>query len=153
MLNKIRTFFETEFACPDDDTWSANQQQLATAALLVEVAKTDQNFDAAEVETLTQILLQTFDLEADQLQQLIAVAETEQDNATSIYQFTHLINEHCSQQAKYQLVVAMWRVAFADGVLDKYEEYIIRRVAELIYVAHGDFIRAKIEARDSEIKK
>lgn len=150
MLGKIRAFFDTEFATPEDSSWSIDQQQLATAALLIEVAKMDSHFDPVEVDALTRILLQKFQLQPDQLQRLIQLAEQEQDQATSIYQFTQLINQHCSAEAKYELIVAMWQVAFADGVIDKYEEYIIRRVADLIYVAHGDFIRAKIAARESE---
>ena len=151
MLNKIRAFFDTEFATPEDTPWTADQQQLATAALLIEVAKMDQHFDATEVETLKQILLKKFELQPTQLQELIQLAEEEQDQASSLYQFTQLINQHCSAETKYQLIVNMWQVAFADGVIDKYEEYIIRRVADLIYVAHGDFIRAKIAARDQEL--
>jgi uncharacterized tellurite resistance protein B-like protein len=48
-----------------------------------------------------------------------------------------------------KLVENMWRVAFSDQKLDKYEEALIRKVADLIYVSHQDFIKTKLAARDS----
>ncbi len=64
-----------------------------------------------------------------------------------MYGFTQLINQHCNPQEKFDLVTYMWRIAYADGDLDKYEEYIIRKVADLIHLGHGEFIRAKHAAR------
>jgi uncharacterized tellurite resistance protein B-like protein len=68
------------------------------------------------------------------------------DEATSLYEFTRIINDHYSAQQKVQLIGAMWAVAFADGNLDKYEEALIRQVAELTYVPHQDYIRCKLAA-------
>ena len=71
------------------------------------------------------------------------------DESTSLYEFTRVINDNYTPQQKLQLISAMWVVAYADGNLDKYEEHLIRRVAELTYVAHEDYIRAKLRAQDS----
>jgi uncharacterized tellurite resistance protein B-like protein len=67
-----------------------------------------------------------------------------------MYQFTQQVNEHCSVQDKFDLIAGMWRIAYADGELDKYEEYVIRKVADLIHVAHSDFIRAKHHSRPNQ---
>ena len=68
-----------------------------------------------------------------------------------MYQFTQRINRYCSHEEKFHLITGMWRIAFADGDLDKYEEYIIRKVSDLIHLGHGEFIRAKHAARPSEV--
>ena len=122
---------------------SSRQVQLASAALLIEVATIDQCFDDTEFEKLQLLLTKTFSLEQDEVTELVKLAEQEAAEATSLYQFTQLINRHCDQQQKYQLVCNLWQMAYADGILDKYEEHIIRRITDLIHVSHSDFIRAK----------
>lgn len=121
-------------------------QQLA-AALLIEIALTDEHFDERERATLCDVLERVFDLPSDQLGTLIELAQAQQSDASSLYQFTSEVNQRFDLGQKYQLVVAMWRVAFADGQLDKYEESRIRKISELIYLSHPDFMRAKHQAR------
>lgn len=123
------------------------QRQLACAALLIEVAVTDNEFDSGEFAALQTILQQKFNIPAEDCEALTTLAQSECEESTSMYQFTQLVNEHCSPEEKFDLVKGMWRIAYADGDLDKYEEYIVRKVAELIYVSHGDFIKAKHMAR------
>jgi uncharacterized tellurite resistance protein B-like protein len=77
---------------------------------------------------------------------LLDRAGSAREDATSLFEFTRLVNDHYGPDEKRDLVGAMWKVAYADGDLDKYEEHIIRRVAELIYLPHADFIRSKHEA-------
>ncbi|MGQ9425969.1 tellurite resistance TerB family protein [Gilvimarinus sp. F26214L] len=147
MLNKILDYFNTELARNEGETLSHDQCQLATAALLIEVAAADRDFGADEMQTLRTLLAQRFELDDSQLEELTRLAEAEQEEATSLYQFTQMINQQCRPNEKYQLLQGMWEVAYADGNLDKYEEHLIRRVAELIHVPHNEFIRAKLEAR------
>jgi uncharacterized tellurite resistance protein B-like protein len=147
MLDKIRSFFTTELARNQDQELTQDQCQLATAALLIEVASADRSFEPEELITLKSALSRRFQLDEAQLEELTDLAEAEQEEATSLYQFTQLINQDCNPDEKYNLMLAMWEVAYADGNLDKYEEHLIRRVAELIYVPHNEFIRAKMEAR------
>lgn len=123
------------------------QRRLACAALLIEVAIIDNEFDAEEFEALQSILQNQFGIPAEDCEALTTLAQSECEESTSMYQFTQLVNEHCSQEEKFDLVKGMWTIAYADDDLDKYEEYIIRKVAELIYLSHGDFIRAKHMAR------
>lgn len=123
------------------------QRRLACAALLIEVAIIDNEFDAEEFQALQSILQNHFDIPAEDCEALTTLAQSECEESTSMYQFTQLVNEQCSQEEKFDLVKGMWSIAYADDDLDKYEEYIIRKVAELIYLSHGDFIRAKHLAR------
>ncbi len=129
---------------------STEELHLAAAALMLEVATVDQNLDEREVNAVLKRLQQHLQLPEKTTHTLLDLAKEQQSKATSLYQFTHLINEHFSEEEKYSLIVDMWSVAYADNDIDKYEEYIIRRVAELIYVPHADFIRAKITVRERQ---
>ncbi|MGH1469660.1 MAG: TerB family tellurite resistance protein [Cellvibrionaceae bacterium] len=126
---------------------SVEERQLATAALLIEVAFADNNFDDSERKELQRILQQKFNLDPNALQELTILAQDKQKDATSLYQFTQIINQSCSKEDKYELIKAMWEIAFIDKNIDKYEEHLIRKVSELLYVSHSDFIRAKKNAQ------
>ncbi|MDP4917912.1 MAG: TerB family tellurite resistance protein, partial [Haliea sp.] len=78
---------------------------------------------------------------------LIATASARVEEATSLYEFTRVINDYYGPEEKLALIASMWKVAYADGDLDKYEEHLIRQVAELTYVPHQDYIRCKLEAK------
>lgn len=121
--------------------------QLAGIALLVEVAMADGHLDDQERTALTAALEKSHSLSAREVEHLVQQAESQQNQATSLYEFTRVINDEFSAQQKYDLVLAMWAVAYADGNVDKYEEHTIRKLADLIHVSHSDFIRAKLSAR------
>lgn len=109
----------------------------------------DQQFSAAELNSLSHSLQRKYSLTADEISELITLAQSESNHATSLHQFTQIINQHCDNSEKYHLVKAMWEMAFADGNLDKYEDYLIRKVADLIYLPHAEFIRAKSQVKAS----
>ena len=119
---------------------------LAAAALLVETSRADYTEDSIEQKTMLQVLENALDLGHDEVVELVELARKEADKATSLYEFTRLINDHYSAEQKLVLVDSLWRVAYADGDLDKYEERVIRQVSDLIYVSHKDFIRLKHKA-------
>ena len=148
MLASFKSFFSELLQTDSEIIDTLDSKQLAAAALMIEVATIDENFDDTETRALTTELRRQFELDEDTLQQLVDRARAERNDSTSLYQFTRLVNDAFSQEEKCQLLLGMWRVAFADGSLDKYEEHIIRRISELIYVPHTDFIRTKQIARD-----
>ena len=149
MLSKISAFFERHLqpAGGASAPLSHSQKQLAVAALLIEVAMADHVFDAREMVSLQQHLKQKFDIIDAQISELIELAKDETAEATSLHQFTTLVHQHCNPQEKFELLVSMWELAFADSELNKYEEYVIRKVADLIYVSHTEFVRAKSVAK------
>ncbi len=146
MLSKIAQFIEQHLQ-PEENApaLSSEQKQLAVAALLIEVGTADRMLDDTELQTLRTILQRKFNLEPEKLNELSALAKSEQDDATSLHQFT-------SQRAirTYDLVKAMWEVAYADNELDKHEEALIRKVADLIHVSHSMFIHARNSVRDAQ---
>ena len=146
MINKIKNFFSKNVIEPDVD--SATPEQIASAALLIEVMVIDGNLDEQELVSVTATLSRMLGTTQEQIDELIMLSREEVTEATSLYQFTREINEHFDEQKKLELMTGMWRVAFADGHLDKHEESIMRRVADLLHILHSDYIRCKINARD-----
>lgn len=147
MIDRIKQFFTSEISNPYGDI--AHQHQLAAASLMVEVMIIDRHLDSAELNVIKQLLEQQFELNEDEISQLISLAQKEVDEATSLFQFTRLVNDHFDRSSKNHLMKNLWQVAFADDQLDKHEEAIIRRIAELIHVSHSDFIRSKHGAKQS----
>ena len=148
MIDKIKSFFSKNVLEPEAETSSPDQ--LATAALLIEVMVIDGDLDYQEMQAIAGTLSNMLDLTEEQIDQLIELSKEEVAEATSLYQFTKEINEHFDIEKKLSLMTAMWRVAFADGHLDKYEENIIRRVADLLHIRHSEYIRCKANARDMD---
>ena len=143
MLAKIKLFFSEQLS-PGDERSPEQAIQLAAAALMIELSRADFQEQPEEQAAIEAALNRKFSLDAGQLAELVQLAEQEAREATSLYQFTRLINDHYSPEQKFKLVTALWEVAFADGDISKYEDHLIRKVAELIYLPHSEFIRAKL---------
>ncbi|MGX4675687.1 tellurite resistance TerB family protein [SAR92 clade bacterium H246] len=144
MIDRIKSFFAKNVLEPEETVTS---EQIAVAALLIEVMVIDGNLDAHELESISQTLCNILELEAEMVEELLRLSREEVAEATSVYQFTREINEHFELDKKMNLLTAMWRVAYADGYLDKHEEGIIRRVADLLHIRHNEYIRCKLAAR------
>lgn len=148
MIDKIKAFFSKNIIEADDNALSS--EQLATAALLIEVMVIDGNLDEQELRAISNTLSQMLELSNEQIDELIVLSREEVADATSLYQFTREINAHYDHDKKMALMTAMWRVALADGHLDKHEEGIIRRVADLLYIRHNEYIRCKLAAKNQD---
>lgn len=147
MLKRIEKFLQSFTTEKTNHNWSEQDIQLAKAALLIEVASIDQEFDHSEQQKLRKILERMDGLHHDDLEELINRGQQASSNATSLYQFTQIINGCLEYAEKKQLLEDLWHMAFADGKLDSYEEHIIRRTADLIHVRHSDFILSKQSAK------
>lgn len=149
MIAALKALFEK----PDAESEAAleHRLQLASAALLIETARADFTQDTAEQETMEALLCASLKLDQNEVRALLAQASERVDKSISLYEFTRLINDHFSPEQKLQLVHNMWVVAWADDSVDKYEEHLIRQVAELTYVPHQDYIRSKHQARDKAL--
>lgn len=148
MITAIRQFFERNILEDTlEESTAEHGLQLATAALLIEMSRAD--FDAKEEDkaAVSAAIGRVFGLDADETEALVALAEQEANEATSLYQFTSLINRQFSADQKAHVVELLWQVAYADGRLDKYEEHLVRKIADLIHVPHSTFIQAKHKAK------
>jgi uncharacterized tellurite resistance protein B-like protein len=122
--------------------------RLATATLLMEAARADSGITEQERRVVRRLIETHFALAPAVTRDIAASAENESRRATSLYPFTHLINSECSPNEKARIIGMLWRVSCADGHVDKYEEHLVRKVAELLHVPHRDFIRMKLRVLD-----
>ncbi len=152
MLKAIKEFVENRIMTPveAESADSGHALRLATAALLVEMSRQDDTIHEAEREMVARALRSKFELSAEEVTELYSLAEAEAKEAIDYYQFTSLLKEHFSPAQKEKVVELLWQVAAADGHIDKYEEHMVRRIAELLYLTQTEFIRAKHRALGME---
>ena len=144
MISAIRQFFEQHIL--EDTMEEATAEhglQLATAALLIEMSRADFQAKAEDKEAVKAGVQRAFELTTQETAEIVALAEQEANEATSLYQFTSLINREFSPEQKAHVVELLWEVAYADRKLHKYEEHLVRKIADLIHVPHRAFIQAK----------
>lgn len=145
MLKKFMVLMESLMADGVEDE-PQMQTHMAAALLMFEISRADYDVDEAELGLMNEALCTRFGLDPAQAAEVLEQASRQSEQTLSLHPLVRLLNEHFTQAQKIQVIEDMWRVAYADGRLDKYEEYQIRRIADLLYVAHGDFIRAKHRA-------
>lgn len=119
-------------------------QHIAAAVLLLEMAHADSQHQAVEYVQIGQLLRVQFDLSADESAELITEAQARERESVSLYRYLKLLNEHMDLDDKRQVLEMLWRVAYADQRLDPEEERLMRELAELLYLPHSEFIRAKL---------
>ncbi len=151
MNDRLKLFFEEQLLPAENaDAYTrAVGIQYATAALLIEVAKADNDQDELERAVINAMLRDTFDLSDEMLEQILELADDATSDTTDVYQFTTMVNDHYDYDNKLKLVEYLWMVAFADGRLDHYEEQFVSKVAGLLHVAEDDLTQAKLTAQEN----
>ena len=145
MLKKIRSIFTKTSEEVSEKEQVTQKIDKTCAALIIEVALADKIFDESEVTLLKEMLLKAYTLEAEDIQDLIENAEKTVEESTSLYGYTREVNDNFDYESKLNLIDQLWRIAFADGHLDKYEEHVVRKIADLIHISHNDFIHSKLK--------
>ena len=128
----------------EEDILSFDEMTLATCVLLIEVSLSDDSYDDEEKNKIIGILKNKFNLNNTQINVLLEIADKKNQEMISLYDWTSKVNDIYDYNQKKDLIKLLWDVAFADGRIDKYEDHTIRKIAELIYVKHEDFIKAKL---------
>lgn len=123
--------------------------ELATAVLLVEAMRADQGLGDDERAALMRLLERRFSLDAQDLQELLASAEERSRRSNDYFSFTSVLNERLRHEQKIEVIELMWRVAYVDGYADAGESHVISKVAGLLHVTHGEYIAAKLHAKEA----
>ena len=145
LQNLLTTFFN------GDDAGAAPNGpslQLATAVLLFDVMRSDADTSDAERAHAMKTLGKRFGLGDEAVAQLMVQAEQTSKGANDYFSFTSLMNERFTHAQKIQVVEFMWQVAYADDTLDAHENHLISKVAGLLHVTHGEYIAAKLRAKE-----
>lgn len=148
MLKAIKQFFEESISTASQDDVE-HRLKLATAALFIEMMQQDGKKTESEELKVKEVLQTRFSLSETQTAELFVLAHEEARDAVDFHQFTSLIHEHFSMEKKIKIVEYLWAIAYADNHLDSYEEHMVRRIADLLYIDHQDFIKAKHKVLDN----
>jgi uncharacterized tellurite resistance protein B-like protein len=149
MISTIRKLLQ-KTAAMDRSMGSVDKQELirmAAAVLFVEVMHADHKIDKRERQVVKRALLESFSLSRKDAEELLQQAEDRVKDVTSLHEFTSLLHSRLNNEEKVMLIEQIWRIILADDDVDKYEEHLVRRIAELLYVSHRDYIRAKLSAQ------
>lgn len=118
--------------------------QVATCALFFEMAKADDNFSEVENKKIISIMKEEFNLDNEQVDELIAQTEESIKKSVSIYEFTTIIDQNFSRDEKNELMKNLWRLIYIDGKLDKYEDNLVKRIGDMLKLEHREVIDAKL---------
>jgi len=132
---------------------SETQLQIATCALFLEIANSDDEFSIEEKFFIEKTMRDEFNLADELVDELLALATQQTDESVSLYEFTDIINKSYDRDAKLVIIKNLWRLVYADGKLDKYEEYFMRTISRNLHLEHSDMIATKLEAKVESRKK
>ena len=150
MIKKIKDLL-SNFSKDEEIEESSEFAKLdkACVALLVEIAFADKEFNNKEKESLKEALINSYNLEEETIEEIITDAENTVTESTSLYEYTRTVNDEFEYSDKLNLLENLWKIAYADSSLDKYEEHLIRKISDLVHISHGDYINIKLKVRDS----
>lgn len=148
MLKRIVDRVKTAISANDADDAPDRETaiRLATAVLMVDVARADQAFDDAEFEHVLELTQRHFGLDGEAAAELVESAGERADDLVDVHEFTQLLHAHLDEEEKARIVSLLWQVAYADGRLDKYEDSLVLKISDLLYVSRGRVMRLKHDA-------
>jgi uncharacterized tellurite resistance protein B-like protein len=121
--------------------------RLASAVLMIDVARADHVFDESEFDRVLNLIEAHFGLTPEEAAELVNTAGEKAEELVSVYEFTQLLHEHLGEEEKARIIALLWQIAFADGRLDKYEDSLVLKISDLLYVSRGLVMRLKNDAQ------
>lgn len=152
MLNKLNDFLSAIIPPASAESRPEHTLQLATAVLLIEVMQSDADSTDEEQTTILKILKKRFDLSNAEVAQLAELGHQTATAANDFHQFTSLINRELELSEKIRIIEYMWQVAYADSRISAHENHLMRKMADLLYISHGDYVAAKMRAKPADLK-
>ena len=142
-------FFKNLFKTKESEAESKdNSIQKSICSLMIEVAYADNQLDESELKAMANSL-NKLDIEEEEIQEIFDATLSKSKESISFYEHTRILNDQLDYDQKKEVLNSVWAIAFADGEMDKYEEHLIRRIADLLYLNHKDFINAKLNQKET----
>lgn len=120
--------------------------RMATAVLMLDVARADHVFEESEFDSVLKLIETHFDLTPEESAELVNLASDKAEEIVSVHELTQLLHEHLGEEEKARIVALLWQIAYADGRLDKYEDSLVLKISDLLYVSRGRVMRLKHDA-------
>ena len=150
MIKRLTEKVSRAFAATDTAELNEDGRErairMATAVLMTEVARADYEYDESEFDMLLGLITKCFQISPEEAIELANEASETAEDYVSLHSFTQLLNKNLSQREKGRIVSLLWQVAYADGRLDKYEDSLVLRISDLLYVSRGRVMRLKHDA-------
>ena len=152
MIDVVKRFFNkaTTKVYEDSSQNTEHDIRVATCALFVEIARIDEKFTEAEMDTILSILKKRYGLSPELADALIAEAERGLEKNVDLWQFARLINENYSNEEKTKIIETLWRIVYVDGKMDQYEHYLMSKLQNLLRLSHDQLIAAKLKVLHAE---
>jgi uncharacterized tellurite resistance protein B-like protein len=148
MIDMVKKFFgKGESGKRKEKKESFHDIRIATLALLLEMSQIDGHFSESERENIVAILKQDYHVSDEEAGALIVSAEGELKGSLDLWQFTSLINQNYTPEEKTEIIEMVWRIAYTDGRLDKHEDFLVHKLADLLHLTHSKLIDAKVRVR------
>ena len=122
---------------------------MATAVLMIDVARADHVFDESEFDRVLELCQTHFGLQPEEAAELVVIANEKADDLVSAHEFTQVLHQHLDENEKARIVDLLWKIAYADGRLDKYENSLVLKISDLLYVSRGRVMRLKHDAENA----
>ena len=135
MFDNLKTFFDKK---TDLTEISFDSEKIAVVALLISTAKYDGNFDESERLEIHNLIKNYFSLSSESTDDLFKAAEKIENEANDLQQFTRSLNKLLNEEEKLKIVELIWKIVMADGIIDNYEENLVRRLSGLLYLQDKD---------------
>ncbi len=146
MFNRIMTLLQGEGEVARESRFE--RVQVATCALLMEVAHSDGHYQSVEARIVHDLLASKFNLSPAAVAELVDYSHQHREESLDLFQFAREINAHFSREEKLDVMEGIWRVIYADGTLDKHEDALARQLATLLRLGHKDVISRKLKVLD-----
>jgi len=143
MFKSLKKFFKKP--APEQTGDSGHDARVAACALLMEMASADDEFSGGEKEDILKILQSDSGLSPEEADAIMAEAGKELESSLDLWQFTNLINKNYSKDEKIGVIETVWQVVYSDGILDKHEDYLVHKLADLLHLKHSELIDAKLK--------
>ncbi|HEY4756115.1 MAG TPA: TerB family tellurite resistance protein [Ignavibacteriaceae bacterium] len=155
MFDQIRKIFSDDtssqsIAGKKEDNSERKKLQIATCAIFLEMAKSDDNCTEEERKEIVSIMQRTFGLEKEFVDELIDLTKKRLDESVSIYEFTGIINNNFLPDEKFELMKNLWRLIYTDQKLDKYEDQLVKKLGTMLHLEHRDVIAAKLMVKEEK---
>ncbi len=147
LFNQLVTSIQQSESTDVDPTQHEAALRMATAVLLIDVARADSNFDEQEFARLLELVESHFELSPDQAAELVNSANEKAEDLVSLHEFTRVLNQHLDESQKTHIVSLLWQVAYADGRLDKFEDALVLKISDLLFVNRTRGMRLKHDAQ------
>lgn len=148
MLNFFKELFADNKSKQQNAEEENNSLQIASCALLLELANADDEFSDEEKTRVVELMKTNFNLTDEEVNKLLELSQKQIEKSVSAYEFTEIINKQLNEDEKYQIIKNLWQLAYVDGRLDKYEDYYIRKISSNLHVSDKDRIAAKLEVKE-----